>query len=232
MGKVIVGLDAGRHVSQVLAFLQHHVDQARMTAAPHGDGDGHGIGHALDGAGGHGMAHGTATAEVGEGGAAGHHGFEQGTQHGVRAGVPAGGGDADAVAGPGGGIQTRHGGGDLGVDIEAVYTIVTLLQKRFRRVRDAARRPAQGDDVRAALGSFQAGQIGEFGQAAQGLALRTQGFGTTDHAEALAIRSGKGRFHHTGTDIAETVDGKGKLFHMHSFGKKTGAAFWPLARLS
>ena len=178
------------------------------------------------------MAHGTATAEVGEGGAAGHHGFEQGTQHGVRAGVPAGSRDADAVTGLGGGIQTGHGGGDLGVDVEAVHTIVTLLQKSFRRFRDAARRPAQGDDVRAALGSFQAGQIGKFGQATQGMALRAQGFGTADHAEALAIRGGKGRFHHTGTDIAETVDGESKLFHMHSFGKKTGAASWPLARHS
>ena len=37
------------------------------------------------------------------------------------------------------------------------------------------------------LGSFQAGQIGKFGQATQGMALRAQGFGTADHAEALAI---------------------------------------------
>lgn len=70
------------------------------------------------------------------------------------------------------------------------------------------------------------------GQATQGMALRAQGFGTADHAEALAIRGGKGRFHHTGTDIAETVDGESKLFHMHSFGKKPGAASWPLARHS
>ena len=36
----------------------------------------------------------------------------------------------------------------------------------------------------------------------------------------------------TENDIAETVDGESKLFHMHSFGKKPGAASWPLARHS
>ena len=114
-----------------------------MATATHGDGDGHGIGHALDGAGSHGMAHGTATAEVGEGGAAGHHGFEQGAQHGVRAGVPAGGRDADAVTGLGGGIQTGHGGGDLGVDVEAVHRVDSHCQIFFRVFLNAAGRCAE-----------------------------------------------------------------------------------------
>ena len=110
------------------------------------------------------------------------------------------------------------------MDVEAVHAVVALLQEGFRRIGDAARRPAQGDDVGTALGGFEAGQVGEFGQAAQGLAVRAQGIGAADHAEALAIRRGKGRFHHAGTDIAKTVDGERKLFHMHSFGKKPGGS--------
>ena len=210
MGEIVVGAQTGRDGFEGFAFFQEDVDQPGVTAPAHGNGDGHGVGHALNGSGRHGVSHRPPAAEIGEGGAHRHHGFKERAHGGVGSRVPAGGGDADGFAGQGGLVQDGHMGGDLRMDVKAVHGGEALAEHGRGGGPDAARGTAEQNDVGTALGRHEAFQIGEVRETAQFFGAAAQRFAAADDAEALAIRSGQRCFHGASADIPKTVDSDGE----------------------
>ena len=183
-----------------------------MAPAAQRNGDRGGVGHAGNGAGGYGVAHGTAAPEVGEGNAHRGHRLKQGAHHGVRAGVPSGGGDGHGLALHGLRFKQADGFDNPVVDVEAVHGVIALAEQIARDFGDLAGRGAQQHDIRLAGHGFQIRKTGVFRNAAQIVRILSKGFFPANDAHAGETGLDFQRFDGVTSDIAQTHNGS---FYWH-----------------
>ena len=148
VGEVVVREQQFLHGGEVGAILQLDIDHAAMDARAERDGHRERVFHSGDGLCRHGVPHASAGTEVSVGDALGRDGGQQGADHGVRTGVPAGGNDTYRLVGLSQRVQLLAKVINLPVNVETIDRADAATQKFLRKGGHFAGRRAQCGHVR------------------------------------------------------------------------------------